>query len=97
MSRSGVDRRSGLLGPESFFPLDHSNELVSATPDRSHETGIFGLVVEGLAELVNGSVQAVVEVDERIYGPEAVTELFAGYYLPRPFEKDLEDVEGSIL
>ena len=52
-----MDRGIGLLRPESFRLVDRRNELVSATADRSHEAGTVGIIVEGLAEFVDGVVQ----------------------------------------
>jgi hypothetical protein len=52
-----MDRGIGLLRPKSFLLVDGSNELVSSTPDRSHEAGTVGIIVEGLAEFVDGVVQ----------------------------------------
>jgi hypothetical protein len=50
-----------------------------------------------LAEFVDGGVQAVVEIDERVGGPEAVTELLPRDHFARPFEKNLKNVKRAVL
>jgi hypothetical protein len=74
--------------------LDCSNELVSATANRSHEVRNFSVVVEGLAELVDRSVQAVVEIDECVGGPKAFTELVPPDHFAGAVEEDQGNLKG---
>jgi hypothetical protein len=82
---------------EWFLPFDRGNELVTATANRSHEAGPVGVVVEGLTEFVDGSVQAVVKVHEGVGGPESVTELVPLDHLARTFQKNLKNVKRAVL
>jgi hypothetical protein len=77
--------------------LDCSNELVSATANRSHEARNFSVVVEGLAELVDRSVQAVVEIDECVGGPKAFTELVPLDHFAGAFEEDQGNLKGVVM
>ena len=76
---------------------DWSDETVAAFGKSFDEAGVVGFVGEGVAEFVDGGVQAVFEINEGIFGPEALLELLAGYDEAGMFQKDGEDLEGAIL
>jgi hypothetical protein len=56
---------------------DGSDETVAALGKSFDEAGIVGFVGEGIAEFVDGGVEAVLEIDEGVFGPEALLELIA--------------------
>jgi hypothetical protein len=56
MSGSDIYWRAALLRAESLWRLERSDELVSAPADGGNEARVFRVVVEGLAEFVDGGV-----------------------------------------
>jgi hypothetical protein len=76
---------------------DRSDETISALGESFDEAGIVGFVREGVAEFVDGGVEAVFEIDEGVFGPEAFLELLAGDDNAGLLQKDGEDLEGAIL
>ena len=61
--------------------LHRGDEAVTAAGQRLDIAGTGGGIAERLAQLVYGRVQAVVEIDEGVGGPEFLAQLFAGDYL----------------
>jgi hypothetical protein len=76
---------------------DGSDETIAAFGESFDEAGVVGFVGEGVAEFVDGGVEAVFEIDEGVFGPEAFLELLAGDDQAGVFQKDGEDLEGTIL
>jgi hypothetical protein len=76
---------------------DGSDEAVAALGKSFDEAGIVGFVGKGVAELVDGGVEAVLEIDEGVFGPEAFLELLAGDDEAGLFQEDGENLEGAIL
>jgi hypothetical protein len=58
---------------------------------------IVGIIIESLPELLNGSIQAVLEFDEGAIGPETSLQLVPGDYLPRPLQKCNQNPERKVL
>jgi hypothetical protein len=85
------------MGPGRSAGGDRSNETVAALRKSFDETRIVGLVGERVAEFVDSSVQAVFEIDEGVFGPEALLELLAGDDHTGLFEEDGQDLERPIL
>lgn len=54
------------------------DEAVSLAGDGLDEARVVGIVAQGLADLADGSVDAVFGVDENIFAPEAVDDFLAG-------------------
>ncbi len=77
--------------------LDRSNEPVSATGQRFDVARTGSGVSQRLANLVDGRVQAVVEVDERVGGPELLLQLFARDHLARPLQQQSQHLKGLLL
>jgi hypothetical protein len=50
-----------------------------------------------LAEFIDGGVQTVVEVDERVGGPEAFAELLRSDHFAGAFERNLKNVKRAVL
>ncbi len=76
---------------------DGSDETVAAFGESFDEAGVVGLVGEGVAEFVDGGVEAVLEIDEGVFGPQAFLELLAGDDEAGVFKEDGENLEGTIL
>jgi hypothetical protein len=68
--------------------MDGGDEAVAASACRGDEAGILGGVVQRSAEFVDRDIEAVIEVDEGIGGPEACAKLFTTNDFPRPLQKD---------
>jgi hypothetical protein len=67
---------------------DGGDETVAAFGESFDEAGVVGFVGESVAEFVDGGVQAVLEIDEGVFGPEAFLELLAGDDEAGVFEED---------
>src|ERR1700730_614138 len=87
-----------LLGIEAVGGHVHgSNEAVTATSKSFDEDGILGRVAEGISEAFHGSVEAVIEVDEGIGGPEPGSEFLAGNDLAGPLQEHGQERKGLFL
>ena len=73
--------------------MDRSDKAVSAAGDCLDKTRAGGGISEGLADLVDGGVQAVIEVDESVGGPELLLQLLAGDDLAGAVEQESQDLE----
>lgn len=76
---------------------DGCDEAVAPLGKSFDKAGVVGFVGEGVAEFVDGSVQAVLEIDEGVFGPETLLELLTGDNEAGMFQKDGEDLERAIL
>ena len=95
-----IGRRSGcsLYSPLAVGDDDcGSDEAVSAATSGGDEARILRVVRQGLAQLVDGSVQAGVEVDEGVRRPEALAKLVARNHFSGPLQEDGEHGEGALL
>src|SRR5271165_3035031 len=81
-------KRGGRIRRRGVADGDRSDEPVAALGEGFDEAGIVGFVGESVAEFVDGGVEAVLEVDEGVFGPEAFLELLAGDELARVLEED---------
>src|SRR5215470_2937884 len=76
---------------------DRRNEAVATARQGFDKTRIVGRIAECFAQFVDGRVQAVVEVDERIRGPVVVAQLFPGHHFAWPLQQDGKDVKRLFL
>lgn len=53
-----------------FDKLNFGEEPITPTSHSFHKARTYGRVAEGFTDLVNGFVQSVVEIDERVRGPK---------------------------
>src|ERR1700720_762605 len=67
--------------------VDRGDEPVSLARDGFDEAGIIGGVAEDLSEPHNRGIGAVVEVDEGVWLPESMTQLFAADDLSGTFDE----------
>src|SRR5262249_39948928 len=73
------------------------NKAVTALGESFNEARAVGGVAEGFSQLVDGLVQAVIEIDEGVGGPEFVAQLLAGNDFTGMFQKHDQDLEGLFL
>jgi len=64
------------------------DETVAASRQRFDEPRALGGVPQGIPQLVDRGVQAVVEVDEGIGRPVLIAKFFAGYHFTWPLRQD---------
>jgi hypothetical protein len=74
-----------------------TDEAISVARDRLDEVRRVGRISQRVAQPLDGSVQAVLEVDERVVAPEATPEILAGDDLAGRLEQRDEDGEWLIL
>jgi hypothetical protein len=77
--------------------LDGGDETVSAAGERLYIAWTGGGIAEGFPYFIDRGIQAVIEVDEGVGGPEALLDLFAGDDFSGSFEEQGEDLEGLSL
>src|ERR1700730_10032922 len=91
--RSGRDSRF----PCSGRPVDGSDEAVAAPSEGFDENGSFRGVAQGIAQALDGGVEAVIEIDEGFGRPEFAMQLLASDAFAGPLEQGGQDLEGLIL
>ena len=69
-------------------------EAISAPAYRFDKAGLFSAVVESTAQLGNGRVEAVIEVNEDIGGPELGAEFFSRHHFVGTLQENDERLEG---
>ncbi len=74
-----------------------ADEPVAALGQGRDEAEAACRVVQGLAQLANRLVHAVVEVDRRLIGPERLADRLSGHDLGWLGQQQCEDVEGLLL
>src|SRR5258705_5601927 len=82
---------SGRLG------CDRRDEPVAAPMQRFHKSRIVRIVSERRTKPLQGSVEAVLEIDERAGGPEPLAQLFARDQLTGPLEHHRQNFERLFL
>ena len=76
---------------------DVSEEAVAAASNSFDEAGILRGVAEGLTDLVDRLIEPVVEVHERVRGPEFLLKFLATDDLAGMLEQHCQDLEGLLL
>ncbi len=77
----------------AVLTLNGSDEAVSSPRQSFHKTRALGRVSQYLADLLDGGVDAVLEVYESVGRPEPFLNLFSGDHLSRAFEKHRQDLK----
>ena len=75
--------------------LDHGNEAVSPSGDGLHESRSLGVVLQYLANLADGGVDAVVGVEEDVLAPNPFYDLVTGHELPSSFNQEEQQLHGN--
>ena len=84
----------------SRLEVDNSHVCDEAVTTSGHcldEARTLGGITQRLADLVDGFVEPVIEVDERIRGPQSAPELVAGHQLARPGQQHREHLKRLLL
>ena len=76
---------------------DWSQKAVTPARDGFDETRVVGGIIKGRAQLLHGSVEAVVKLDERVGRPEPLADLFPCDQFTRTIQQHPEDLEGLVL
>src|SRR5215470_20198784 len=70
-----------------------SNKSVTTLGKCFNETWLLLVVVQGLAEFLDRRVQAVIEINESVFGPEPFLQILACDDLTGMFQKHREDMK----
>ena len=91
--------RYGALAWRSFHgrKFHRSEEAISAARQRFHKAGILCRVAQRIAQPLDRGVQAVVEVHERIGGPQAAVEILPGDHFAGTLQQHGQDLKGLLL
>src|SRR5262249_7466091 len=81
----------------SFDDRHIGEETVAPPSDSLHEPGARRRIAERLPNPVDGFVHSVVEIDEGVGGPQAITKLVPGHGLARPFEQHRQNLKRLLL
>jgi hypothetical protein len=87
----GLLSGSGALADQ----IDWGDEAVAAAGDGFDVAGVAAGVAEGLAQLVHGAVQAMVEVDEGVRLPELAAQFVARHQVAAPGDQADEDIDRA--
>lgn len=77
--------------------LHGADETIAAAWDGFDVTRSVGVVTQHATEFLDGGVEGVVEIDERVLGPDALAKLFASNQYSRFFEKRRQYLERLTL
>jgi hypothetical protein len=76
-----------------FFGSIGSDEAVAATDNGLQALRVVGVVGEGAADLADGGIDALFDVDEYIFTPELGGDLLARYQLAAVFDQQHEQLQ----
>jgi hypothetical protein len=85
--------RVSLVRCGGLYNLDWSDEPITKPRNCFDVLRLRGRIADGCAELFDRSIQALLEVHERLRGPELVTQFFAGDEFPWLAEKPVENLK----
>jgi len=77
--------------------LNRANKPIAAAGDGLNVTRCIGVVAENAAEFFDGGVEGVVEINESVLGPDALTKFLASDQYSRFFEESSEDLKRLAL
>jgi len=73
------------------------DKAIAAASERFDKARAFGRVAEGFADLVDGAVEALVEIGEGARRPKLLAELLAGDDFAGMSDEEGEDLKGLFL
>jgi hypothetical protein len=85
-----------VLFRDAYF-FDRGDEPISVPRQSFDKPGIIGRIIEGFPKPHDGGVETVIEIHERVFGPEPLSQFFPGDDLAPPFEQYAEDSAGLFL
>src|SRR5882762_5979018 len=75
--KAGAENRSGFLR----HSIDRGEKAVAATRESFDEARIFSGITQGVAQALDGGIQAVIEVHESVRRPQPASQLLPGDHL----------------
>src|ERR1043166_3811943 len=81
----------------SFDDRHIGKETVSPPSDGLHEPGACCRIAKRLPNPIDGFVHPVVEIDEGVWVPQAVTKLFPSHGFARPLEQHRQNLKWLLL
>ena len=93
---SSAAARAGSL---ELSPADshRHDQPIAAPPDRFDVLGLVGRVTQRLPQLLDGSVDAVVELYDRVVGPQPLLDLVERHDVAATLDQHQQDLEGLFL
>src|SRR5262249_61083487 len=88
---------AGVLGRWRPDELHGRDESISLAGDRLHEAGLLRVVLERLADLADGGIDAVVRVEEDIPSPDPLDDPVPADELSLLFDEETQDLHGDAL
>src|SRR5579862_1782997 len=77
--------------------VHRSDKSVPAAVEGFYITRILRFVTKGLAELLHGTVEAKIEINKRIAGPEPFLQFFPTHHSPGTFQQQGQNLKWLIL
>jgi hypothetical protein len=74
-----------------------SNETITALGKGFDEARLIRFVVQGLAQFLDGRIQAMVEIHEGVFGPKPLAKLFSRHYLAGLLQQHGQNLKGLVL
>jgi hypothetical protein len=94
------DRQATQVGRRRFrlgFLFHDADEAVTPAWQRLDVPRIVGGIAQRIAQPLNRCVDAVVELDDGVVGPQHLAQLFAGHQLARPVQQHDQDSERLLV
>ena len=90
LRRSGCDGR----GRKFRWGLDGTDEAVTALGKGLDPTRAIRGIMQSIAQAIDGGIQAMLEIDKSVRGPEQRAKLFASDEVARVVQEHLKDLKG---
>jgi hypothetical protein len=74
-----------------------AKKAIASFGNRLNIPGTFGVVAQRFPQLANGDAEAAVEIDKRVFRPDAAPQFFAADHLPSIFQKHDEQTKRLLL
>jgi hypothetical protein len=77
--------------------VDRSDEAISSASESFNEDGRFRRFAQRIAQPLDGSIQAVIEIDEGVHRPEFAAQFLSGNYFSRSLKQRRQHLKGLFL
>jgi hypothetical protein len=67
--------------------VDRSNEAISSASECLNEDGPVGRFAQRIAQPLDGSIQAMIEIDESVHRPELAAQFLSGNHFSRSLKQ----------
>lgn len=95
--RKGLDWGLGLLSRRCANDCDLRQEAIAAPSHCFYKTWVLSGLPERLANLIDGFVEPLIEIDKSVSGPQPFLQVFARYDLAPVFKQHRQDLKGLFL